>query len=100
MRYHNVSFISQSCLHFLFIQSLIEIGQNRWLDLPSSHLFCPISIETMGAMGPRSLTLVKEVGRRIMAETGEAKSTDYLLQRLSIAVQRGNCASVLGGMNA
>ena len=35
-----------------------------------------------------------------MAETGEAKSTDYLLQRLSIAVQRGNCASVLGGMNA
>ena len=74
--------------------------EEKYRDLPSSHLFCPISIETMGAMGPRSLTLVKEVGRRIMAETGEAKSTDYLLQRLSIAVQRGNCASVLGGMNA
>ena len=74
--------------------------EEKYRDLPSSHMFCPISIETMGAMGPRSLTLVKEVGRRIMAETGEAKSTDYLLQRLSIAVQRGNCASVLGGMNA
>ena len=30
-----------------------------------------------------------------MAEC-EAKSTDYLLQRLSIAVQRGNCFSAGG----
>ena len=70
----------------------------KYRDLPSTHWFCPIAIETMGAMGPRSLALLKEVGRRIMSETGEAKSTEYLLQRLSVAVQRGNCASVLGGM--
>jgi len=31
-----------------------------------------------------------------VVETGEAKSTEYLLQRLSVAVQKGNCASVLG----
>ena len=58
----------------------------------------PLSIETMGAMGPRSLDLVREVGRRIAMETGEPWSTDFLLQRLSVAVQRGNCASVLGGI--
>ena len=44
-----------------------------------SHLFCPLSIETMGAMGPRSLELVREVGRRIALETGEPRSTDFLL---------------------
>ena len=42
--------------------------------------------------------LVREVGRRIALETGEPRSTDFLLQRLSVAVQRGNCASVLGGI--
>ena len=71
---------------------------DKYRDLPRSHLFCPLSIETMGAMGPRSLELVREVGRRIAMETGEPRSTDFLLQRLSVAVQRGNCASVLGGV--
>ena len=71
---------------------------DKYRDLPRSHLFCPLSIETMGAMGPRSLELVREVGRRIALETGEPRSTDFLLQRLSVAVQRGNCASVLGGI--
>ena len=45
-------------------------------------------------MGPKSMALLREVGRRVAAETGEPRSTDYLLQRLSVAVQRGNCASV------
>ena len=40
--------------------------------------------------------LIYAVGRRIATETGELWSTDFLLQRLSVAVQRGNCASVLG----
>ena len=35
---------------------------DKYRDLPRSHLFCPLSIETMGAMGPRSLELVREVG--------------------------------------
>ena len=39
---------------------------------------------------------MREVGRRIALETGEPRSTDFLLQRLSVAVQRGNCASVWG----
>ena len=46
----------------------------------------------------RPLELVREVGRRIAMETGEPRSADFLLQRLSVVVQRGNCASVLGGI--
>ena len=30
------------------------------------------------------------------AVTGERRATEYLLQRLSVAIQRGNAASVLG----
>ena len=54
-----------------------------------------IAIETLGAIGPKSLALLKDLGRRIRSELGEPKSTEYLLQRLSVAVQRGNSISVL-----
>ncbi len=37
----------------------------------------------MGVLGPKSMTLVRDLGRRIRLETGEPRSTDYLLQRLS-----------------
>ena len=58
-------------------------------------MFSPIAIETLGAIGPKSLALLKDLGRRIRSELGEPKSTEYLLQRLSVAVQRGNSISVL-----
>ena len=32
------------------------------------------------------------------AQTGEARSADYLLQRLSAAVQRGNAISIMSGL--
>ena len=50
---------------------------------------------TLGAIGPKSLALLKDLRRRIRSELGEPKSTEYLLQRLSVAVQRGNSISVL-----
>ena len=41
-------------------------------------------------------SILVELGRRILRVSGEVNSTAFLLQRLSIAVQRGNAASVLG----
>ena len=68
----------------------------KYRGLPASHSFTPITIETMGAIGPRSMAFLKALGRRIATESGEPRLTDFLLQRLSVAVQRGNCASVRG----
>jgi len=45
-----------------------------------------------------SRAFLRELGHRIATKTGEPKSTDYLLQRISVAVQKGNSASVLGGL--
>ena len=56
-----------------------------------------MAIETSGVFGPKSLLFVRELGR-IARVTGEVKSTNYLVQRLSVAVQRGNSAAVLGTM--
>ena len=65
---------------------------------PGEPQFTPVAIETLGAIGPRSMLFLRDLGRRIALESGEPRSTDYLLQRLSVAVQRGNAASVRGGM--
>ena len=51
-----------------------------------------------GARGPRTLLFLKELGKRVRAQTGEARSADYLLQRLSAAVQRGNAISIMSGL--
>ena len=51
-------------------------------------------IETSGVLGPFSMIFLRELGRRLSATTGDTKR--YLIQRLSVAVQRGNAASILG----
>ena len=45
---------------------------------------------------PEALSLLEEISRRIRAETGEPRSFQFLLQGVSVAIQRGNVASVLG----
>ena len=70
----------------------------KYRDLPASHIFIPVAIETMGAFGLRSLSFVQDLGNRVAWECGEPKSTEYLLQRLSVAVQQGSSMMVLGGM--
>ena len=59
--------------------------------------FHPVSIETSGSLGPKTRDFLKELGYRLRQATGEINSS-YLLQRLSIAVQRGNMASVMGSI--
>jgi len=39
-------------------------------------------------IGPTSLLFLSALGSRLAQQSGEAKSSSYLLQRLSIAVQR------------
>ena len=66
------------------------------LDSIYSHQFEPVAIETTGVIGERSRKFLEELGRCIRRVSGEVNSTAFLLQWLSIAVQRENAASVLG----
>ena len=68
----------------------------KYLALADKHDFVPVAIETMGTWGERGLAFVNEVGRRVAAITGDNRSTAFLKQRMSLAVQRGNAAAVLG----
>ena len=47
-------------------------------------------------MGSDAIKFIKEIGRRIRERGGDARAGCFLAQRLSIAIQRGNAASVMG----
>ena len=60
--------------------------------LDSTYTFTPIAIESSGACGPLTIGFLRDLGNRLKLTTGEENSFKYLLQRLSVAVQRGNSA--------
>ena len=68
----------------------------KYSHLTPSYLFTTVAIEISGAIGPRSRAFLRVFGRRVHLESGEANSTSYLLQRISVAVQRGNVVAVMG----
>ena len=56
----------------------------------------PIAVETFGAWGPEGARLIKSIGKKIQDHTGEKRSTFFLFQSISMAIQHGNAASILG----
>ena len=70
----------------------------KYEHLASSHFFVPFAVETSGVLGEAAEELVGELGQRLCKTAGEPRSHEYLLQRISIAVQRENAAAVLDTM--
>ena len=62
----------------------------------SGLIIMPVAVETLGSFAPMGLQFVKDLGKRIIEINGDKRSTMYLFQRLSIAIQRGNAASITG----
>ena len=71
-------------------------ASSKYTALSTTHTFIPLAFETLGAWGEQAKGFVSELGRRISAITGDVRETDYLRQRLSIAIQRGNALSIRG----
>ena len=72
----------------------------KYSDIIPSVDFVPVAIETSGVWGRQALDLINEIGRRIAAVTHEPRSTAFLRQRISVAVQRGNAYCVLGTLQS
>ena len=68
----------------------------KYSHLSSSHCFVPVAVETLGVFGKEARRFFREVAQRMRLATGEQLAHQYLLQRISVAVQRGNVAAVLG----
>ena len=72
----------------------------KYAEISRTYIFVPIAVETMGAVGEEGLTFLKELGARIRTVTKERRSFDFLMQRFSVAIQRGNAACILGTLHS
>ena len=68
----------------------------KYRELEANYHFIPVRAETYGSFGPQGLKFLKEVGKKIREVTGEKLSTFYLMQSISMAIQRGNAQCVIG----
>ena len=73
--------------------------KTKYAALQSTHMFVPVSVETMGSWNYESLNFVNNMGRELTAVTGDPLETSYLFQRLSVAIQRGNEVSFIGTLS-
>ena len=62
----------------------------KYAHLATTHMFVSISLETGGSWNVQAVEFVQDLGKRISEVTNESMETQFLFQRLSMAVQRGN----------
>jgi hypothetical protein len=73
-----------------------ERKEAKYIGFIGSHLFIPVSCETLGPMNAKALSFLSDLGKRIAAVTGDHREGAFLFQRLSIAIQRFNSVCFQG----
>ena len=97
--YHTLatSYVNQSSKKSRSIADNAErFKHNHYILLKENYLLTPIALETLGCMGPETKIFIEKLGKIMKKNSGEMRSTDYLLQKISIAIQRSNSACILG----
>ena len=71
----------------------------KYSELNTTHHFAAVACCTLCSWGESSLKFLKALGKRLADSTQEPRAGLYLRQRLSVAIARGNAASVLGAID-
>ena len=70
----------------------------KYSHLEDQFLFTPVGFETLGSWGPEALRLINKIGSLVADQSGEPRATSFLKQRISLAIQIGNAASVFSSL--
>ena len=74
--------------------------RSKYEIIARTHHFVPVVVKTSGAFGIEALDLFAEITRWVRAVTQEVRARALLLQQVSVALQHGNAASVLGSIGS
>jgi hypothetical protein len=61
--------------------------------ISSNYIFKGLAFETSGK---EAIDFINVIGNRLIAGSGDSKSKKFLFERISLAIQRGNAASIRG----
>ena len=67
----------------------------KYSTLPSGYIFQPVSFESLGPQNASALNSPSEVSRRLSSFSGNSRETSFLIQRLSMLIQRFNSALIM-----
>lgn len=70
--------------------------RRKYLSLGDNYIFVPFAVETLGPWGPEAHQLFSLIKKKLIRISCDPRAGAFLGQRISIAVQRGNAASILG----
>ena len=59
-------------------------------------MFEPFGVETLEPWGPSAHLVFREISKRLVDASRDQRAGLFFGQRISIAIQRGNAASLLG----
>ena len=70
----------------------------KYEQLSRAYHFKPIAIETSSAFGPEAADFFDDLGHRLIAISGDTRAKHFLIQRVSMAIQKGNAAAIIGAI--
>ena len=68
----------------------------KYSHLFSIHCFTAVAVESLGVFGQDARAFFREEARRVGSVTDDSQAHQYLVQRVSVAIQRCNAAAGLG----
>ncbi|KAJ4450982.1 hypothetical protein ANN_02417 [Periplaneta americana] len=68
---------------------------HKYKHLADNYIFVPFAVETFGTWSSEAKALISTIGRSLVQLSGDPRSSQYLRQRIGIAIQRGTATSIL-----
>ena len=79
-----------------FVATKAEAAKcQKYHDLQSNYHFQPVAIETTGVYGKSTAPFTSGLTKKLVNVSGDPREHQWLHQRLSLAVAKGNAASIL-----
>jgi len=66
----------------------------------NNHILLAFAVETMGPWSSESITFIDKIGTQLQDISGDKRSKFYLIQRISMAIQRHNASRIMGTIPA
>lgn len=73
-----------------------SLKRRKYAVIGDSCVFAAFAVETLGPWGPEANILFKVLKKKLIRSTGDPRAGSFLGQRIGIAIQRGNAASLMG----
>lgn len=77
-------------------ESAVQLKRSKYRAIIDNYIFVVFAVETLGPWCSEAKAFVSELGKHLQSITNDPRATEYLRQRIGIAIQRGNAASIMG----